>query len=329
MNFNSLCLNFFPEILSNISNNLRSCEGPLAIKDQKELRSLFDNVLLQINELRMNPKSCVSILQGYLSKCRCKSSGGPCKDCLRIIKRIRTITPSCPTKRLEFNDALCEAARERADELKTRETKDNDATHSNSFLSRLSAKGDWTWAIGEIIEVGTGGSLWRRPEECLAKILSSEGGAWENLFCSRFLVVGMGLATLQRDSFFVLHFASDFGPPLKKAPESKFCRYLEVSAGKMTEEVELVLNCVPFTDLRSSIRKCCENKPEVVIKIEYLPGEIQVCLIENGVSKALHATWEMEFLGHKHRAVYHKYCEWGNYIAPTNELQSPEKLDIS
>jgi len=227
-----------------------------------------------------------------------------------------------PTHSLQLSKGLVEAAKEHANDLgqQTDMTKVLSHTGRNGkgFLERLSAKGDWTTCIGENIfkatwsdQTGSGKSKAEEAEDHLMNLLiegpdPTHFDNLENLMSSRFTYIGMGSSTHIIDgTIAVLNFAGDFGPPVEKARPSKFNRFKEAQ-GSMSDDMQLLLNTVPFLELREIVRNSSQD-PSLIVVLEATETDCTANIIENGVTKVLTGSWKLNC--QEHRVWYDKKAE--------------------
>jgi len=297
------------------------------------------SALVQVlNKYRMDHSLCISKCEAYMANCQCqkKNEGSDrpaprlCPGCMMINERTAILTHHVSTSELQTNDLLTEAAQDWAEKLhQFDQIKDPDPSGQGLF-QRMSSKGDWTTYVGETVLVDAKNVLETSPEEMLIDIICKEGESWENLFSNRFSLIGFGLfAREDWPSVVVLNFAGDFGPVLKKALPCSFTRYTEAS-GSISKEMDLLLNCIPFLELRKFVRVLCRDQPEIVIRLELSPGEVQVLLIDKGVSKALQASWKLKI--QPHRAYYSKLCDgheaFGEFASATPKKELYEENNV-
>ncbi|RHY76529.1 hypothetical protein DYB38_014399 [Aphanomyces astaci] len=130
-----------------------------------------------------------------------------------------------------------------------------------------------------------------RPRNVVLQLLVDDGvptrGDRMTLMDNKFKSVGVGFHTHKFQKFVcVLDFAGGFGALVDKLTTAKLVH----ARGEITADVELVLQSIPFDELKIEVREVLTNAPQKSVSLNYKPGSVTVTN-PDGSSQIKSGTW--------------------------------------
>ncbi|RQM23338.1 hypothetical protein B5M09_004973 [Aphanomyces astaci] len=236
-------------------------------------------VAAELNAVRTNPQSYIPYLEAMLTQfsgniltipsegIRLQTEEGPTavQDCLVFLKAHQ------PVDYLVLEPNMSKAAVDHALDL-----------GNNGAVSHTGS---------ELLAFGL-----CRPRNVVLQLLVDDGvptrGDRMSLMDNKFKSVGVGFHTHKFQKFVcVLDFAGGFGALGTSCSVDKLTTAKLVHArGEITSDVELVLQSIPFDELKIEVREVLTNAPQKSVSLNYKPGSVTVTN-PDGSSQIKSGTW--------------------------------------
>ncbi|KDO35524.1 hypothetical protein SPRG_00370 [Saprolegnia parasitica CBS 223.65] len=277
-----------------------SVAEPNVAVDAKSPEATLDtmavSVAAEINALRTNPKGfiahCEEMLKHFDDKILTIPSEGirlqtdegatAVQDCIAFLKQQTALPP------LMLDGNLSKAAQDHAADLGDHGTVSHTGQDGSSMVQRLDRYGEWKGSVGELLAFGLS-----KPRNIVLQLLIDDGVPSRDdrtsLLDAKFTTLGVGTSVHKfQKSVCVLDFSGGFGPLVEKLKEPK-----QVSVkGELTPDVELILQSIPFEELKIEVRDILAHSPTQTVGLNYKPGSIEVTVTNpDGSSQIKSGTW--------------------------------------
>ncbi|ETV67475.1 hypothetical protein, variant 5 [Aphanomyces astaci] len=235
-------------------------------------------VAAELNAVRTNPQSYIPYLEAMLTQfsgniltipsegIRLQTEEGPTavQDCLVFLKAHQ------PVDYLVLEPNMSKAAVDHALDLGNNGAVSHTGSDGSTMVGRLEHYGEWKGSIGELLAFGL-----CRPRNVVLQLLVDDGvptrGDRMSLMDNKFKSVGVGFHTHKFQKFVcVLDFAGGFGALVDKLTTAKLVH----ARGEITSDVELVLQSIPFDELKIEVREVLTNAPQKSVSLNYKPGSV-------------------------------------------------------
>ncbi|OQS00341.1 hypothetical protein THRCLA_06000 [Thraustotheca clavata] len=258
--------------------------------------SIAVDIAAEINTLRTNPKIyigyCEEMLKNFEGKIltipsegirlQTEEGGSAVEDCIAYLKQ------ESPIHELALIDNLSKAAQDHANDLGENGTVSHTGQDGSSMVQRLDRYGEWKGSVGELLAFGL-----TKPRNIVLQLLIDDGVPTRDdrlsLLDNKFTTIGIGVNQHKfQKSVCVLDLSGGFGPLVEKLKEPKKVTI----KGELTPEVELILQSIPFDELKVEVRSILAHSPTQSVTLDYKPGSIEVTVTNpDGSSQIKSGTW--------------------------------------
>ncbi|OQR97635.1 scp-like extracellular [Achlya hypogyna] len=268
------------------------------------------SIASELNALRTNPKSflvhCEEMLKNFDGKILAIPSEGirlqtdegatAVQECIAFLKTQAAMPP------LMLDDNLSKAAQDHATDLGENGTVSHTGQGTlltprdrrepredgSSMVQRLDRYGEWKGSVGELLAFGL-----TKPRNIVLQLLVDDGVPSRDdrlsLLDAKFTTLGIGTCAHKfQKSVCVLDFSGGFGPLVEKLLQPKTVTV----KGELTPDVELILQSIPFEELKIEVRDILAHSPSQTVALNYKPGSIEVTVTNpDGSSQIKSGTW--------------------------------------
>ncbi|KAF0715898.1 Aste57867_3120 [Aphanomyces stellatus] len=277
---------------------LESKSVPPETKEQTGLmgEQLAAGITTELNIVRTNPTAYVAHLEAMLQQfsgnvltipsegIRLQTEEGPAavQDCIAFLKSAVAV------ESLVLEPNMSRAALDHALDIGNNGAVSHNGSDGSTMVVRLEQYGEWKGSIGELLAFGLS-----QPRNIVLQLLVDDGvptrGDRISLLDAKFKSLGVGFHTHKfQKHVCVLDFAGGFGPLVEKLKAPKTV----TANAEITPDVELVLQSIPFDDLKIEVRDILTHSPNQTVLLNFKPGSIEVTVTNpDGSSQIKSGTW--------------------------------------